>query len=722
MPAKFSSFSRLFSKWKRRAAREEATNIPAPKTNEDDDGAIPGPSSVSNMVALAEGELIVSALAPGDTLSVAAPSAHEPGHTEAKRNIWREAFEKLPSKLREDLEVRGMRTDNPDPLNLQIEAFQNEAKLQQARSEERDWKVRIGRHELQVRQLTVSITKWATKIGDVAIKFAPSPGAGVWAVGVDTFDTEKVALLSVVDRVSSAIFRAEVYYEIYTLERTQRADVVQKLHDAMVDLYGCVLELLAKSSDLSSRTAIQFCHAIFDTQKPSGILSQLEEYEQALQTNAEYCEITANAHEDDSLKEYLQEAQLFLKNFEQYMLIIDNYDREQLMEWVSKVRYGRHFDEIEEKRSPETGNWLIEHTHFQDWIKSPSSNILWLQGYPGTGKTFLTSAVVRHFKDNMEAQKNGLAFFFCNHAETERRETLSILQSLVRQLAAPKSNNIAVRKSLQEARGRAVAQSSHLGLSECRNQLLESLDLYSTTVIIVDALDEVSSEEIHHLTKELDYIMSQSRDKTVKLFISSRPEEAIRIAYNLSPTITINALDNRADIEKVLIARLETSQNPKVNGRKEEIAESILSNCDNVFLLVDLQIKQILKCKTADAIDYELKNIPNGLSERYDRIFSDIEAHSLLDAQMAKRTLQWVISAPELLTTDEIVCAARMGIENNEIALKSDISPESLLAICENLLMVDSKGQWRFFHLSVRDYLKGKPRFEDEAHSQSITQ
>ncbi|KAJ6007422.1 NACHT nucleoside triphosphatase [Penicillium herquei] len=616
-----------------------------------------------------------------------------------------------------------MRIQNPEPFSLQIRAFQDEAKRQQARSEEGDWKVRIRGHELQVRQLTVSITKWAMKIGDIAIQFAPSPGAGVWAVvtfllqAVDKFDAEKTALLSVVDRVAGAIFRAEVYYEIYSFQRTKRVDVVQKLHNAMVDLYSCVLELLAKSSDLSSRTAIQFCHAIFDTQKSSELLSQLEQYERTLQIAAEYCEQTANARRDDDLKQYLQEAQLFLENFEQHMQMIDNHGREKLLEWISQVQYGRHFDEIEEKRDPGTGNWLIEHRHFRDWIKSTSSNILWLQGYPGTGKTFLTSAVVRHFKDNMEAQKNGLAYFFCNHAEMDRRETLSILQSLVRQLAAPKSNITAVRKSLQEARAHAINQGSHLGLSECRNQLLESLNLYSTTVIILDALDEVGSEEIDQLTKELDYIMSQSREKTVKLFISSRPEEAIRIAYNSSPTIIINSSDNRPDIERFLSSKLERSSSPVVNARKDQIFESILSNCDNVFLLADLQINQVLKCKTVDAIDYELKNTPRGLSQRYDRIYADIEAHSLLDANMAKHTLQWVMSAPEPLLTNEIIYAVRMGIENDKIKLKGEISPESLLAICENFIMVDSRSRWRFFHLSARDYLKEKPRFQDEAHS-----
>lgn len=131
---------------------------------------------------------------------------------------------------------------------------------------------------------------------------------------------------------------------------------------------------------------------------------------------------------------------------------------------------------------------------------------------------------------------------------------------------------------------------------------------------------------------------------------------------------------------------------------------------------MDFQLKQIQRCKTIDAIEYELNNLPKGLTERYDRIMSQIEDNSFLDSQMAKRVLKWVMSAPEPLETEAITCAARINIQNDNIDLKSEMSSESLLAICENLLMIDSEGRWRFFHLSVREYLKEKQEFKHEAY------
>lgn len=180
------------------------------------------------------------------------------------------------------------------------------------------------------------------------------------------------------------MFCGQVYYEIYTPDRTGREDVVNKLHDTLVDLYACVLDLLVTSTDLSSNTAVQFCRAVFDTKKPSAKLSELQGLEQDLAAAAVKCEITAHACQDDIVKKYLQEAEDSLRtinrNVEQVLQWVSEHERRSLLEWISTIQYGRHHDEIEEKRNPNTGDWLIQHPKFCEWMESPKSGALWLQG------------------------------------------------------------------------------------------------------------------------------------------------------------------------------------------------------------------------------------------------------------------------------------------------------------------------------------------------------
>lgn len=106
-----------------------------------------------------------------------------------QRNLWHEAFDKLPQNSKQELESRGMNQKTADT----IEEFRKEAEKVRDKSQEREWKVQIGSHELPVRQTAVQILDWTNKIGDIAIQFAPSPGAGVRAVAKFILGVSKVS-------------------------------------------------------------------------------------------------------------------------------------------------------------------------------------------------------------------------------------------------------------------------------------------------------------------------------------------------------------------------------------------------------------------------------------------------------------------------------------------------------------------------------------------------
>jgi hypothetical protein len=137
------------------------------------------PISHSGPISGSNGKAILSSSAPEDTeinLPLQKPASDG-------RDLWLEAFEKLPRKLQQELERRGMNRQGSESMVDQVKEFQKEAETQRDRSLAKDWKVQIGEHEIPVRQTTLQVVHWAEKIGDVAIQFAPTPGAGgVWAV------------------------------------------------------------------------------------------------------------------------------------------------------------------------------------------------------------------------------------------------------------------------------------------------------------------------------------------------------------------------------------------------------------------------------------------------------------------------------------------------------------------------------------------------------------
>jgi hypothetical protein len=119
------------------------------------------------------------ATSPADSHRTAIDSAQRSTN---ERDLWLEAFDQLEHQSQFELEKRGLNSKGSTPLTDQIEAFQKEAERLRDQSLAKDWKVRIGDYEIPIRHTTVNIVHWATKIGDVAIQFSPSPGAGIWAV------------------------------------------------------------------------------------------------------------------------------------------------------------------------------------------------------------------------------------------------------------------------------------------------------------------------------------------------------------------------------------------------------------------------------------------------------------------------------------------------------------------------------------------------------------
>lgn len=62
-----------------------------------------------------------------------------------------------------------------------------------------------------------------------------------------------------------------------------------------------------------------------------------------------------------------------------------------VLAWLSNLNFGEVLRRHCNKRTPGTGNWLIEHRNYNSWhaFEDNSNRVLWCRGNPGTGKTIL---------------------------------------------------------------------------------------------------------------------------------------------------------------------------------------------------------------------------------------------------------------------------------------------------------------------------------------------
>jgi len=148
--------------------------------------------------------------------------------------------------------------------------------------------------------------------------------------------------------------------------------------------------------------------------------------------------------------------------------------------------------------------------------------------------------------------RDGFAYFYCKRNEKDREDPLSILRSYVRQLSTSLGKPGYIRKQLGHVRREARRKGwSGLSLQSCRDQLVESVDIYTTTTLVLDALDECDMTVLDQFIVAIEDVLSQTSN-VLRVFISSRPDREIRRQFSSRPNIEIQAKDNKADIGKFL--------------------------------------------------------------------------------------------------------------------------------------------------------------------------
>jgi hypothetical protein len=94
------------------------------------------------------------------------------------RDLWLEAFEKLPKGTQRGLHLGD---SNEKPLLQQIQDLSSLARTRQEECENKFWKLRVGDHEIVLRDYAVTIVDGLRKIGDIAVQFAPPQASIPWS-------------------------------------------------------------------------------------------------------------------------------------------------------------------------------------------------------------------------------------------------------------------------------------------------------------------------------------------------------------------------------------------------------------------------------------------------------------------------------------------------------------------------------------------------------------
>ncbi|KAJ4245767.1 hypothetical protein NW762_013891 [Fusarium torreyae] len=690
--------------------------------------ALPIPSSIQTA---AKDQLIIEnphQEDEGDTVTVSAEASVKvetptnPGFPNTtKLDLWQEAYDELDDKTRAWVgDVSAF---------IDVKATTDELVMLVRESEEKHKgatpKLKIGNREIIWRDYANRVVTGLTSIGDIAITFAPAPSSAVWS-GIKVLMKANVsqcedltAILGCTDIVLSLARRGRVYEEVYIGE-TPTTDVQEDLKQTLVRVYKKCLEFLAfvdarfKQNRLGS-----FLNSLLDPGQAETEVTAVRDLEKELDMATRPCQAQRSEAHDRLLRSLRKPLKRIDDKVATVLKRLEKAELEKVKETISSIPVGEQHGRIRQKRTPGTGEWLIQdRKRFLQWEQSSCSSVFWLQGKLGTGKSFLSSKVVDRYRsddrDSMQIASQhdeGLAFFYCDRGDPA--PLTSILRSYIRQLGEVPRRPEYVHEAMYKLHADEKNIQNHFSNETCKKALLVMINTYPRTTLILDGLDESSRDTRRDIIRVFDHLIREA-EHVVKIFIASRVETDIEAEMeSFQQLIYMDTLDNTGDIEKFVEQCISERKNWHISDdTKKEVKQRLSEKRDAMFRWTYLQWEKVKIAETNKEVMQLLKKLPGTLREAYDDIY-DQKAPGSFELLVLQRAVRWVISAPEPLSSRILLPAiwaeSQWKDENDDVIDQTDLNEAQLESICRHMITNDPHLEvWRFPHASVAEYFEGR--------------
>ena len=187
-------------------------------------------------------------------------------------------------------------------------------------------------------------------------------------------------------------------------------------------------------------------------------------------------------------------------------------------------------------------------------------------------------------------------FFYCsrNTAEPARSSPDAIVATIARQLSSLKLGSplLAPAVAVYKKREMEGFASGSLSIDESRLLILQLVEHYPLTTIVIDALDECDPERRTDLLETLESILQESSG-LVKIFVSSRDDQDIVLRLLDYPNLELSSEMNKDDISSFVIAETDNLVKRKkllaLSTNKEnlkiEIIEQVTKKADGMSVL-----------------------------------------------------------------------------------------------------------------------------------------
>ncbi|RFU29824.1 hypothetical protein B7463_g6499, partial [Scytalidium lignicola] len=370
-----------------------------------------------------------------------------------------------------------------------------------------------------------------------------------------------------------------------------------------------------------------------------------------------------------------------------------------------------------------TCKWILSNTEYLNWKIQQTTCLLWISGYPGSGKTILSTFLTEYFSDGRFSPSlhMTLCYFFCDENIATQRDAMAILRSLIHQLIVRRRSLIKYVKASYDVYGPQFDQN----LSELWRIFITiaSDKRMKPLCVVIDALDECEESTRDRFLKcVLGLIHNTGVTNTpwIKFLITSRPNVGRRYITDL-PQIDLSQNQIEDDLHLVIQSKVEAIVQrlhckPQV---RDYLEKALYSKADRTFLWVTLVLHLLENTYVASQKDLKLiiDRLPSTLSATYERFLSDISPNH---QQLASRILHFIVGSYRSLTLEEMRILLAVQSHHRNLANTEEYAQPNIQETIEGILgplvrIFDSR--IHLVHLSLKEFLQDLSIRKEHPHS-----
>ncbi|KAL2071242.1 hypothetical protein VTL71DRAFT_12477 [Oculimacula yallundae] len=376
-----------------------------------------------------------------------------------------------------------------------------------------------------------------------------------------------------------------------------------------------------------------------------------------------------------------------------------------------------------EARVEGTCRWILSNPLYSDWNVQKNTSLLWISGYPGSGKTILSAYLLEYLSVDetsplLARDNKSPCYFFCDETIETRRDGTAVLRSLIHQLVRRRRQVIKYLKAAYDIQGPSFYQNFNelwrIFIAIASDKRIGPIN------VIVDAIDECEELTRGRLLQSIIKLVDQSQSMAespinfprIKFVITSRPQLSRLYPPQVSKVLMIDPSQGSVedDLRLVIQARIAgiVSRTHCKPEAQEYLEKALYAKADRTFLWVTLVLHLLEKSYLALQKDFEriVDELPQNLTATYERLLQRIPSK---DQEYASKLLHFIAGSSRPLTLEEMGVLIALNDHTSLKAMVNDMQPniqETIEGALGPLIRIWNSRIY-LVHLSLKEFLLG---------------